>query len=269
MKWIGWLLKLCATIVAVSLLTVATTGYVVNSYIESLLGSYNIPVAGHAPSLGGIMKDMLGFGGSGKASEGEALTADTEVTGKANGSDVEDGAGEAAGSVGDGSGSTGGGSPSQSLGGNSADSTVGSGAGNGQNGAAGASGTAGTGSGSGAADGTDGTDGTGTDDAAPEDSLPVMGGMSSNEAGQGALEQDQQVVVTPDDLAAKKDELPDKQKEEIFAILMSKLPQEDMQILTVALEGGLTETEMINIEQILSKHLDKTEYAKVMEMLKE
>ncbi|GJM81411.1 hypothetical protein HMSSN139_39070 [Paenibacillus sp. HMSSN-139] len=49
---------------------------------------------------------------------------------------------------------------------------------------------------------------------------------------------------------------------------MKKLPQEDMQILTVALEGGLTETEMINIEQILSKHLDKTEYAKVMELLK-
>lgn len=110
--------------------------------------------------------------------------------------------------------------------------------------------------------------GQGTGDDVPEDALPVMGGMSSSQAGQGASDQDQQVVVTPDDLIAKKDELPDKDKEEVFKILMSKLPQEDMQSLTAALEGGLTEEELINIEQILSKHLDKTEYAKVMEILK-
>ncbi|MGG6310459.1 hypothetical protein [Paenibacillus macerans] len=223
MKWIGWLLKLCATIVAVCLLTVATTGYVVNSYVQSLLGSYNIPVTGHAPSLGGIMKGMLGLGGGGSSTEDDPQTAD------AGGGASADAAGK---------GGTSGGTGDE-----------------GQNGA---SGTAGTGSDSGSGEKrTDGED-------VPEDALPVMGGMGSGDD----LGEDQEVVVTPDDLVAKKDELPDKQKEEIFAILMSKLPQEDMQILTVALEGGLTETEMINIEQILSKHLDKTEYAKVMELLK-
>jgi hypothetical protein len=49
---------------------------------------------------------------------------------------------------------------------------------------------------------------------------------------------------------------------------MTKLPQEEMQKLTVAMEDGLTETEMIEIEQILSKYLDKAEYTKMMNILK-
>lgn len=196
MKWFGWILKLCVTIVAVSLLTVATTGYIVNSYIQSLLRSYNLPITAEAPGFGGIMKGMLGLDGS---SGSVGTTTETNGT-PASGKDP----------------------------------------------------------------GTEGKDANTTGENAPEDALPVMGGMSAGEA----LGEDQQVVVTPDDLVARKKELPDQQKEEIFAILMKKLPQEEMQMLTVALEGGLTETEMINIEQVLSKHLDKTEYAKVMELLK-
>ncbi|WP_059050417.1 hypothetical protein [Paenibacillus senegalimassiliensis] len=195
MKWIGWLLKLGATVVAVSVLTMATTGYVVNSYVQSLLGSYNLPITGQAPSLGSMMKGMLGLGGGQSAPDNESAVTDDSHEGENT-------------------------EPQ-----------------------------------------TDETNGT-----APDGALPVMGEL---EAGGDALAQDNQVVVTPDDLVAKKDDLPDQEKEEIFAILMSKLPQEDMQQLTNALEDGLTETEMINIEQILSKHLDKAEYAKVIEMLKE
>lgn len=235
MKWLGWILKLCVTIVAVSLLTVATTGYIVNSYIQSLMSSYNLPMTGQAPGFGGIVKGMLGFGGA------AGHVDQAEGQGDQNGSDsVTDTGSGKAGDESDGASGRGGSSngtsdgPAPENGGNPAD-------GNGT-----------------------GVNETDADTDAPEDALPVMGGMSGGEA----LGEDQKVVVTPDDLVAKKQELPDQQKEEIFAILMKKLPQEDMQILTVALEGGLTEAEMINIEQMLSKHLDKTEYAKVMELLK-
>lgn len=225
MKWIGWLVKLVATVVAVSLLTMATTGYVVNSYVQSLLGSYNLPVTGHAPSLGNIMKGMLGLGEgastsgnpSGSRSDQDAVDANKQVNSLGRGDSAVNPGGPTV-------------ADDLQQGGNSEPQT-------------------------------DETNGT-----APDGALPVMGGL---EAGGDALAQDSQVVVTPDDLVAKKDELPDQEKEEIFAILMSKLPQEDMQRLTNALEGGLTETEMINIEQILSKHLNKAEYAKVIEMLKE
>ncbi|WP_178020920.1 hypothetical protein [uncultured Paenibacillus sp.] len=243
MKWLGWILKLCVTIVAVSLLTVATTGYIVNSYIQTLLSSYNLPLTGQAPGFGGIVKGMLGFGGTtGRADEAEG-DADPGDSGT-----VKTGTAET---------STGG-TGSGKAGDESADSSGGGGQSNGS-----PKGTTTTETNGNPSGGT-GTEANGTESDAPEDALPVMGGMNGGEA----LGEDQQVVVTPDDLVAKKEELPDKQKEEIFAILMKKLPQEDMQILTVALEGGLTETEMMNIEQILSKHLDKTEYAKVMELLK-
>ncbi len=229
MKWLGWILKLCVTIVAVSLLTVATTGYIVNSYIQSLLSSYNLPITAQTPSFSGIMKGMLGLGGASDRTD-QAKGEDDVVD--STGDKTKDELADSSGGSGE-SGSSGG----------TASETNGTPA----------SGT-----------GTEGKDTNATDEDAPEDALPVMGGMSAGEA----LGEDQQVVVTPDDLVAKKKELPDQQKEEIFAILMKKLPQEEMQMLTVALEGGLTETEMINIEQVLSKHLDKTEYAKVMELLK-
>ncbi|MBA9085954.1 hypothetical protein FHR92_002426 [Fontibacillus solani] len=198
MKWIGWLLRLSLTIVMVSVLTIMTTGYVVNSYIQSLLSSYNLPISGQAPSLGGMVKGMLGFSG-----------ADQTKSDK--------------------------GKQGQSV----------------------------------------------TEQNAGEDALPVMGGISSgsslgaagagNEQNQqqGQIGQQDQVLVTPDELVAKKDELADTDKEEVFKILMSKLPQEEMQKLTEAMEDGLTETEMIEIEQILSKYLDKSEYAKMIKLLKE
>ena len=242
MKWLGWILKLCVTIVAVSLLTVATTGYIVNSYIQSLMSSYNLPVTGQAPGFGGIMKGMLGFGkDSGRTSQVEEEADPGDHVDNVDSSSVAD-------------------ADSNKTGDNSTDPSGGGGEKNGT-----PSGKTSETSGN-PPSGSTGKDANETDPNgnAPEDALPVMGGMSAGDA----LGEDQQVVVTPDDLVAKKEELPDKQKEEIFAILMKKLPQEEMQILTVALEGGLTETEMMNIEQMLSKHLDKTEYAKVMELLK-
>ncbi|WP_068784269.1 hypothetical protein [Paenibacillus phocaensis] len=242
MKWLGWILKLCITIVAVSLLTVVTTGYIVNSYIQSLMSSYNLPLTGQAPSVGGIMKGMLGFGGtSNRENQAEGGAAQGDDADKVDRDSVADAdSGKTGGNLGDTSG-TSEKNPAGSTG-KTTDSN-------------------GTPPAGGAGKGANETDANAD---APEDALPVMGGMS----GGDALGEDQQVVVTPDDLVAKKEELPDAQKEEIFAILMKKLPQGEMQILTEALEGGLTETEMINIEQMLSKYLDKTEYAKVMELLK-
>ncbi|MFD1176549.1 hypothetical protein ACFQ3W_09580 [Paenibacillus puldeungensis] len=242
MKWIGWLLRLCATILAVSLLTVLTTGYVVNSYIQSLLGSYNIPVPESSPSIGDMMKGMLGFGGKG--------VKDSPVPGKdVNSAQHDANANKTADST----------PGSENVGKHDSQGIVGGGSG----------GTDSANTGGATQEGGSGKK-NGTDEPVPEDAVPAMGGLSSQDAasGQEAQGQDQQVIVTPDDLAAKKDGLPDKDKEEVFSILMSKLPQAEMQTLTEALEGGLTEAEMINIEQILSKYLDKSEYAKVMGILK-
>lgn len=198
MKWIGWMLRLMVTIVMVSVLTIMTTGYVVHSYIQSILSSYNISLGEQAPTFSGMVKGMLGYTvGEGKDSNQVSAStpnSNSEQSHKNEQEQIE----------------------------------------------------------------TEAPD-------VPEDALPVMGEMSSKAVGQ----QDQQVIVTPDDLVAKKNELTDKDKEEVFTILMSKLPQAEMQKLTEVMEGGLTEAEMIEIEQILSKYLDKSEYTKMVNLLKE
>lgn len=223
MKWIGWLLKLSITIVVVSLLTVLTTGYVVNHYIGSLLSSYNIPMTSQAPSIGGIFKEMLGLGGSNKIKDNkDSKTADSG--GKIGNGAVDDSVGKSTSGV-DTSGDPSKGTSDQNK--DNGKSTSGD-----------------------------------TEQDIPEDALPVMGGITS-----GDSQQEGQVIVSPDDLVAKKDGLDSTEKEEVFSMLMSKLPEEEMRKLTEAMEGGLTESEIFDIEQILSKYLDKEEYSKMMEIL--
>ncbi|MEF2966506.1 hypothetical protein V3851_11750 [Paenibacillus sp. M1] len=237
-RWLGGLAKLAVTVVTVSMLTILTAGYVVNTYIQSLLGSFNLPITGQAPTLGGMVKGMLGFGGGNETDRNgnaasksgddpaktvaEQGTAETTEPGVA---DADNGSGETTD--------------------------------NGLDGAAAADGTGGSGS---------------EEETPPEDALAVMGGgISSGGAssgGQEALGQDREVIVTPDEMVAKKDGLSDQEKEKVFAMLMSKLPSEEMQKMTEAMEDGLTEAEMIEIEQILSKYLSKTEYADILKILK-
>lgn len=221
MKWLLKFARLGLVVVMVTLLTVLTTGYVVNTYIQTLLGSYNLPIAGQAPSLGSMMKGMLGFGSQGAPDPKDQPALDS------NGQTGLDAAGA---------------SGTDRL---EEDSTSENQEENRETDSSPVEGEA--------------------EEEAPEGSVPVMGGIAGEAAGAG---QDQQVLVSPDDLLAKKDELSDSEKEEVFATLMSKLPQEEMLRMSELIEGGLTETEMIEIEQILSKHLSKEEYAKILNLLK-
>lgn len=49
---------------------------------------------------------------------------------------------------------------------------------------------------------------------------------------------------------------------------MNKLPPEEMQKISAAMEGGLTEQELQDIQQVLAKYLTKEEYNKLMDLLK-
>ncbi|WP_210089888.1 hypothetical protein [Paenibacillus turicensis] len=195
MKWLSWIGRLIITIVVVCLLTVVTTGYVVNYYIERMLSRYHISMTDGGPSVTDIMKGLVGVQSS--------TTSPTDEESSSKGKDQD--------------------KDNMSLP-NMPPATGGANAGNGE--------------------------------------------ASGNSSGNQTSNQKENVVVTPDDLIAKKEGIESKDKEAIFTILMSKLPQEEMQKLTEYMEGGLTEAEVLAIEQMLSKYLDKTEYAKVMEVLK-
>lgn len=60
MNMLKWLLKLCLSAILVSFLTIMTTGFVVNAYIQSLLASFNIQLEGQPFGLSTMMQSMLG-----------------------------------------------------------------------------------------------------------------------------------------------------------------------------------------------------------------
>ena len=108
------------------------------------------------------------------------------------------------------------------------------------------------------------------EDKSMEDALPVMGqvqqdAQASGAGGGDAL--DQELVMTPEAMSALKNNLPSGEKVNIFNILMTKVPQDEMQKISTAMENGLTESEVKEIQEIISKYVDQAEYDDLMKML--
>lgn len=91
---------------------------------------------------------------------------------------------------------------------------------------------------------------------AAKEALPVMGRSIVKETSK--VHDD--IVVLPDSISQNKRRLPKEKKEKIFAMLIKKLPQEEWQRLSLLMESGLTSSEVIEVEQILAKHLNDKEY---------
>ncbi|MFE0558403.1 hypothetical protein ACFW1P_21035 [Paenibacillus sp. NPDC058910] len=106
------------------------------------------------------------------------------------------------------------------------------------------------------------------EEEAPDNSLPVMGTNTTEQPDDSSLE-DQEIVMTPGEIVDRKDSLPTEEKEEIFTMLMNKLPQSEMQKISEAMEDGLTAAELADIEQGISKYLNAEEFDKLITMLKE
>ncbi|MGG4043665.1 hypothetical protein [Paenibacillus favisporus] len=245
MKIAQWLLKTVLTVVLISGLTVLTTGAVVNMYVQSLLASFNIQLEGQPTGIGGMMKGMLGLNNTKEkepdkeaASTAHAADDSKSTVGSTNtaetGTVSTEGAGE----------------------------TAGTGSQTGTN-----TGEAGSGGSTAGMETGGNADGEGTD--APDDALPVMGQGLSESAMGGQSAADQQVVISPDEMIQKKDELTATEKEQIFNILMKKLPQSEMQKISAAMEDGLTEQELSTIEDTISKYLTKEEYAALSKLLEQ
>ncbi|WP_098749579.1 hypothetical protein [Paenibacillus sp. EZ-K15] len=229
MKWTKWLLKISLTAILVSTLTIVTTGIVVNAYIQSVLSSFNIQLETEPMGVGGIMKSMLGMGSGTKPDAGSVNAA------KDN-SQLEEDQGSADDEPASGAGS-------ETNGGTKEDEETSSGS----------SGTSGE---------------TPNDEEAPDNSLPVMGTNTTQQPDDSSLE-DQEIVMTPGEIVDRKDSLPTEEKEEIFTMLMNKLPQSEMQKISEAMEDGLTAAELADIEQGISKYLNAEEFDKLITMLKE
>ncbi|MDQ0061562.1 hypothetical protein [Paenibacillus harenae] len=217
MKKIGWLGKLVAAGLILSFLSIWTTGYIVTSYVDTLLKQYNLPLEVPPMAMSGVWGKLWGSdppiatdaaeGGSGQ-DKPDTLPDTTASSG--NGEQDEPPASEDAfgeienpplTDIGIGGGTEAGGTPSQ-----------------------------------------------------PDTESGEIDGTET--------------AVTTDDLTEVKEQMTDADKDTLFGLLMSKVPQESMQLISGYVEDGLTEQELTSVQQIMAQHLDKAEYEQMMNILK-
>lgn len=253
MKWLKWTGQLLLTVILVSTLTLLTTGLIVQSYISSLLASFNITWEGAPNNLAAVFQGALGMNTS-DTSESTGMNPDSSNSGSdliTNGTDLE----------GDQDGNTDTGSETNLTGKtdmgqadpNEPDSTSGDGSGGGTDNEASSS-----------ADHEGSSEGGSPDSSSAS---PSSSSTTEEGAGAGTAEPDDQVVVTPEDITDQKDSISTEDKTAVFELLMNKIPADEMQQISSTMEDGLTETELQNMEQVIAKYLTEEEYNELMAVL--
>lgn len=197
---VAWIGKLIAAGLIISFLSIWTTGYIVTSYVETLLKQFDLPVEVPPMAMSGVWGALWGSdpllvsevgGQENQTADDEDVVEETEPEAEeAFGSKIEE---------------------------------------------------------------------------AP---ITDIGGGEGGEAAGDAEAENPETAVTTDELEAAKDEMSEEDKELLFELLMSKLPEEAWLQISEYMEEGLTEQELTSVEQIMAQHLDTEEYGQMMEILK-
>ncbi|WP_274654901.1 hypothetical protein [Paenibacillus humicola] len=276
-KMTGWLAKAVAAGLIVSFLSIWTTGYIVNSYVETLLKQYNIPLETKPFALHGIWGDLWGAdpqqkakgtaasaqgsgGTSGGSRDDAGAGSGTADSGAAAGQSPDAGAGGTGSGEADGSSNQGplavdafGDLPDGAL------TDIGGGSGtkanSGKTPDSGAAANNGTASGSGSADPANGGE-------TPDSGAAADSGSVSDEASNDGL------AMSTQDLNKAKSAMSDEDKQQLFDVMMSKLPPDAWQKISGWMEDGLTDDEMTQVQQLMAQYLDRDQYDKMMSILK-
>ncbi|WP_128895581.1 hypothetical protein [Longirhabdus pacifica] len=97
-----------------------------------------------------------------------------------------------------------------------------------------------------------------------EAAVPVF----QNQPPQSELEGEEDTLLfSAEQLESTKDSLSDEEKTQIFTLLISKLPQEQLLQFSEMMEGGITEEESIEIINTISQYLSEEEVSTISEML--
>ncbi|QYR21732.1 hypothetical protein KZ483_01415 [Paenibacillus sp. sptzw28] len=289
-KIAGWLVKTIAAGLIVSFLSIWTTGYVVNSYVETLLKQYKIPLDVKPYAMSGVWGGLWGANPELKQdAKQNAASPKTEDSSGVSGS----------GSSKAGESSVTGGSSSENSGAADGSIVTGRESGSSENtGSTGGSTAAGSGSGTSGTDGspaTGGTSGSAEDkaDSGKEAPLAVdaygdidsgpltdIGGGTGPKGNSGATSgngssgtqageaSEDGMAMSTDQLNQAKSNMSEADKEQLFNLIMKKLPQDAWQRISVLLENGLTNEEMTEVQQLFAQHLDRSEYDSMMKILK-
>ncbi|WP_338553741.1 hypothetical protein [Paenibacillus sp. KS-LC4] len=274
-KLTGWLAKTVAAGIIISFLSIWTTGYIVSSYVDTILKQYNLPLEVKPMALTGLWGKMWGAdplmadtGGS-KGQSG-ASQAGKDVSGANSSSSAvqgETGAQKPSGEVSSDEGAAAGEGADSPLAvdafGQQAEpplTDIGIGGGT----KAGGGSALGIGAG-----GTEsGIEGGGTTNGDMEEADGEQPLVQSGQSEEGASIDGTETAVTTDQLNQVKSQMSDTDKSELFGLLMTKLPQEAWQTISGYMENGLTDQELTALQQVISQHLSKEEYEQIMSILK-
>lgn len=103
----------------------------------------------------------------------------------------------------------------------------------------------------------------------PEDAVAVWSRQSGKTSGKqdSLTEQERKVVVSSEEVTKKKEQLSEADKAKIFSLMVSRVPQEDMQTISKLMEDGITAAELKEIERLLQKSLKSDEYKQLMDLI--
>lgn len=97
----------------------------------------------------------------------------------------------------------------------------------------------------------------------PAGAVPVMGQVS--ESGESGIA-GEEVIISQDEFNQTKDEISNADKIKIFMIAQ-QLPQDTMQELSLYMENGLTQEELLAIQDMMEEHLTPEQYEQLMEIM--
>ena len=95
-RWVSWGLRLIATAVLLSFLCIWTTGYIVNSYVESIIKQLDLPLDTKPFALSGVWGTLWGADTPAKEASGDAQATNTIATNNNAGGDGQEESGELA-----------------------------------------------------------------------------------------------------------------------------------------------------------------------------
>lgn len=101
-----------------------------------------------------------------------------------------------------------------------------------------------------------------------EDAVAVWGPVKQGtDPAPSTAEKQREIVMSTEEFAHKKELLTHDDKMKIFSLVISKLPQSEVQQLSTLLEDGITLIEMQEVEQTLRKHLNQQEFDQLLAII--
>jgi len=76
-----------------------------------------------------------------------------------------------------------------------------------------------------------------------------------------------QIVISAEQFQEKREKLSEEDKNAVFSLLISRLPEEVLQQLSTKLEDGLTNAELVEIEKIVERYVKPEELEQLMDIV--